>query len=214
MYLREKYRRRENAYPRTAELTSGLRSYSPTLGRWVSRDPSAVTGFLTHIPQARLRSNEVRAKESIVTALQAYGFVQNQPIRLIDRIGLMGVLPIRRGPVVGVLVCWWRGTPTVRWLDPAWQVTKVTYHGATRYIECWAERTAVASGTHCCAGGVWICGIIPYWKCVKTTNFRYQKQQYLYAFVNPNPDGSAPDPQTYCANWAAGLGGNPSPPTM
>jgi len=39
MYLREEYRRLENAYPRTARVTSGYRFYSPELGRWSSRDP-------------------------------------------------------------------------------------------------------------------------------------------------------------------------------
>jgi len=44
MYLREKYRRPENAYPRAARVTSGLRYYSPTLGRWCSRDPAGERG--------------------------------------------------------------------------------------------------------------------------------------------------------------------------
>jgi len=44
MYLREKYRRPENAYPRAARVTSGFRYYSPTTGRWISRDPIAEEG--------------------------------------------------------------------------------------------------------------------------------------------------------------------------
>ena len=39
MYLREKYRRPEDAHPRAAKATSGLRFLNPGLGRWCSRDP-------------------------------------------------------------------------------------------------------------------------------------------------------------------------------
>ena len=39
MYLREKYRRPGNAYPRPAKATSGYRFLNSELGRWTSRDP-------------------------------------------------------------------------------------------------------------------------------------------------------------------------------
>jgi len=44
MYLREKYRHPESAYPRAARVTSGYRYYSPTLGRWLARDPIGEDG--------------------------------------------------------------------------------------------------------------------------------------------------------------------------
>ena len=66
MYLREKYRRPENAYPRTARATSGLRFLNPELGRWCSRDPA---------------ENE--------QTTDPYAFVRNGPTLYVDSLGLV-----------------------------------------------------------------------------------------------------------------------------
>ena len=72
MYLREKHRRPEDAHPRTAKETSGYRSFNPTLGRWLSRDPAGFRG-----------------------GYNVYGFVVNSPLGLIDVIGWIPVAPPR-----------------------------------------------------------------------------------------------------------------------
>lgn len=72
MYLREKCRRPENAYPRNANATSGLRSYSPAIGRFVSRDPVGEDG-----------------------GLNLHAFVQNSPLSLVD---LGGMTPVSVAP--------------------------------------------------------------------------------------------------------------------
>jgi len=54
----------ENAYPRSPLQLSGRRSYSPGLGRWLSRDPIGVFG-----------------------GLNLSGFVRNDPVRNVDSVG-------------------------------------------------------------------------------------------------------------------------------
>ena len=55
----------ENAYPRSPLQLSGRRSYSPGLGRWLSRDPIGEEG-----------------------AINLYCFAHNNAIRYVDRLGL------------------------------------------------------------------------------------------------------------------------------
>jgi len=82
MYLREKYRRPENAYPRTARVTSGYRFYFPVLGRWCSRDPIGQRG-----------------------GLDTYSLAMNEPTARVDVLGLLaphrtsgGTMYYARGP--------------------------------------------------------------------------------------------------------------------
>jgi len=63
----------------------GYRYYSPELGRWVSRDPVHELGFSTH--GFRIRSKPTGGSNGL-RASAAYLFVHNDPIALVDLIGL------------------------------------------------------------------------------------------------------------------------------
>ena len=66
---------------------SGLRSYSPTLGRWCSRDPIGDSAFLTHY-FATSRTEEDRSRILHRQNQPLYVFIENRPVGSVDNDGL------------------------------------------------------------------------------------------------------------------------------
>jgi hypothetical protein len=111
----------ENAYPRSAIGVSGLRYYSPSLGRWLSRDPIAERGFrnlrnrVSFRRDSRVDSLAPRLREEIDRHLNGllpssdvltslivtpevgqsadYGFCHNSPWNYVDPHGLSELPP-------------------------------------------------------------------------------------------------------------------------
>ena len=77
---------KETRYRQNSGRCSGHRMYSPTLGRWLSRDPINEDGFRSYYIAATSQRADVF--EQFI-----YQFVQNRSIDLVDYLGLVTTLP-------------------------------------------------------------------------------------------------------------------------
>jgi len=177
MYLREEYRRLENAHPRTARVTSGYRSYSPELGRWPSRDPIFEDSSEGNRHLGRTSASSIvggpvwtgSRRYSVGAAVDGgdgtslYRFVDNMPVKNSDVLG-MGFLchciaaPAFAGVAPPLPLCGPGTPPGV----PIGTTVAAIGPGATAAVGCATKRGT----TSCCVGSCtygyrWTCSVLP-----------------------------------------------------
>ena len=86
-HIRTRSRELKTAYRGSPIAPSGLRFYSPVIGRWLSRDPIAEVAQRRQIQQA-LPGGALLPPDRDIQAL--YAFVGNNPIHRTDYLGLTG----------------------------------------------------------------------------------------------------------------------------
>ena len=86
MLSRARNARPQNAIPPIVTVGIGHRFYSPSLGRWLSRDPIGEEMFLGNFIRGRTEEDRVRLRKE--SRESAYEFVDNSPIASVDPHGL------------------------------------------------------------------------------------------------------------------------------